>query len=610
MLASISSSRNDGAHSAARAGWRRAAALVVAAFAALALNAAPAVAQPTLKQNLSAFSAPAGALKGITPAEVFDNLGTNPKFTDVTFSNPEYIAQHLFRLWEGTSYLVVTVKASKDLNALPSPPPSTFTFTATVTVANDEGQTATGTITLTTKYTRTSTVPLQPTFIQTDAIDVRVGALNYIAPEDVFDHAGTNPRFRRAVFSTRDYYKPPTGRHTHRIWVQVKTSEELSRLAVPPPSPFTVSVWVEMSNDEGQTAGGTLRLKTSYLRFAPNVVPLVRPTDPFDAPPGSLTGLTPVHAFYNVGTNPRFTSVEFSSMEYYDSVSIGNRDGYLYVQVKNAEQLRAMAKPPPSPFTVTATVTMTNDEGATGTRTLTFETKYFTSEALAALTVGPTAKTGTIIKVPRYPRAIAVRVADVFDNAGTNPVFTRSVFSTRVYHRFPFSGVQGRERRMALMAKPEADLKALATPPPNPFDIKVTLTMTNDEVQTATGTFTVRTTYAPLPPPTLKSTYATLDFDPAHRTVTSYGADDLFDNAGTNPRFTNAVFSATEYFDVSRIHNGNLEVLPKSTADLDALTTPPPNPLEVTVKVTMKNDEGKTATATITIDIDYVRAPT
>ena len=203
--------------------------------------------------------------------------------------------------------------------------------------------------------------------------------------------------------------------------------------------------------------------------------------------PGIVTTLAPYHLFDNEGTNARFTLVTFSTLAYYDESSTGllgtgNSHGqFLFVKAKTNAQLNAMDSPPPNnPFTVTANVTMTNDEGETASGTASFITPWTEAEPPP----GPTLTT-TTENLPAGTTASAF--ADgFFDNAGTNPRFTAASFSTLDYYDADRSGVSG--GFLDVTAKTSAELDAMSTPPSNPFTVQVTVTMTNNEGQTATGT--------------------------------------------------------------------------------------------------------------------------
>ena len=342
--------------------------------------------------------------------------------------------------------------------------------------------------------------------------------------------------------------------------------------------------------------------------------PVFEYTDTITAPPGALVTVLAGHAFDNAGTNPRFTEAEFSDTDYYSEPGL-SADGILSVQVKTAVELDALMSPPPSPFTVTVDVTMTNDEGDTATGMLTFETAYERVSASAPSQpdepeTAPIFSEAVIWHAPAG--VLASASADrTFDNAGTNPRFTEAEFSTTEYFNIHqiYNGV------LLVQAKTPAELNALPTPPSSPFRVTVDVTMTNDEGQTASGTITYQTSYdrdsasAPSQPggqdkPTFSETI--IRRAPAG-VLASASADRTFDNAGTNPRFTEAEFSSTEYLNFHRIQNGVLFVQAKTSTELNALASPPPNPFGITVDVTMTNDEGQTASGTIRYQTTYQR---
>ena len=154
-------------------------------------------------------------------------------------------------------------------------------------------------------------------------------------------------------------------------------------------------------------------------------------------------------------------------------------------------------------------------------------------------------------------------------------------------------------------AKTADDLNALAEPPPNPFSVTATATMTNDEGETASGTFSFETSYAktesttPAPgEPTFISQGGTVHLPVLIDTLYALRAQDNFNNAGTNARFTDVSFSTTEWYSDSGIANGRIFLKTKTAADLNALSSPPPSPFTVTATATMTNDEGQTASGT------------
>ena len=235
------------------------------------LAAAPVVAQPTIKS--ASVTIPVGRLTTTEARQVFDNAGTNPRFTRALFPTMTYVAEGAV----SSGRLYVEIKSAAELSALASPPDSPFTVTVEVTMTNDEGHTATGTLTFEITYVRAATSgttpepPVQPSLTSRPAaVNTPPGIVVSVAV-DVFDNAGTNPRFTGAVFSTMDYYNPAwTGLSIdpsdYRLFVQAKTANQLNALDSPPPSPFTVTAEVTMTNDEGQTASGTLTFQTVYDR--------------------------------------------------------------------------------------------------------------------------------------------------------------------------------------------------------------------------------------------------------------------------------------------------------------------------------------------------------
>ena len=204
---------------------------------------------------------------------------------------------------------------------------------------------------------------------------------------------------------------------------------------------------------------------------------------------------------------------------------------------------------------------------------------------------------------------IQVFADDVFDDAGTNPRITGAAFYTTEY----YSVHQIDGGKLEVQPKTDAELSALSPPPPSPFLVDATVTMANDEGQTAEGTITIRTTYdrtaleqpgGEPPAPTI-SEDATWNAPPG--ILIQVFAESAFDNAGTNPRITDAVFSATKYFSVHQVSRDRLWAWLKTDAQLSALSPPPPSPFTVDVAVTMANDEGQTASGTITLRATYNR---
>ena len=414
--------------------------------------------------------------------------------------------------------LFVQAKTAAELSALDPPPPSPFTVTADVTMTNDiVGATATGTLSFQTTYVRVAAQ--QPTLSDREPVNAPPGQLVATTVGDWFANAGTNPRFTSATFSTMDYYQAGNTRihpsRPFRLFVQVKTGADLNALDPPPPNPFTVTANVAMTNDEGATATGTISFKTWYDRKATPTPPTPLQPDAQDAPPGTRVSAEVGDWFADAGTNPRFTSATFSTMDYYveADTGIGSSDASrLWVKVKTDAELNALDPAPPNPFTVTANVTMTNDDYETGTvtGTVSFTTNYNRPEAGQRSPLPPSAaedRTGVPAEgrssptlsqteaITAPPGSLVVTSAgDLFANAGTHPVLTAVSFSTTDYYDSSSSGI--RDGSLHVQVKTVAELNALDSPPPSPFTVTADVTMSNDEGDTATGTISFRTTYA------------------------------------------------------------------------------------------------------------------
>ena len=199
-----------------------------------------------------------------------------------------------------------------------------------------------------------------------------------------------------------------------------------------------------------------------------------------------------------------------------------------------------------------------------------------------------------------------------FDDAGTNPTITEVEFSTTDYY-----STHSISNGIAFLeAKSSAALNALSPRPSSPFTVDVTLTMSNDEGQTATGTVEVETTYdrmpdtpsAPNDPDTVPTAAARGAQHVGPGTLVNIWADTpWFNNAGTNPRVTEASFSTTEYYSTHEVLEDKVHLQVKTGAELSALPSPPVSPFIVTVTVTMTNDEGQTATGDFEFQTSYHR---
>ena len=198
--------------------------------------------------------------------------------------------------------------------------------------------------------------PSSPSFSHTGNMDAPPGAQITVHVTDVFDNAGTNPIFTSlgAAVGSSKYYSSlePTSHPIESFVVTVKTDAELNALEPPPDSPFTFTIHVGMSNDEGQTATGRLTFETTYVREEDDgeaAGPTFSQPQKLYAPVGVLVSIGP-GVFDNAGTNPRITDAVFSTTDYYSSHSVSH--GRVWITVKTAAELNALQPPPPTPFEV------------------------------------------------------------------------------------------------------------------------------------------------------------------------------------------------------------------------------------------------------------------
>ena len=325
-----------------------------------------------------------------------------------------------------------------------------------------------------------------------------------IDAESSFDDAGTNPRFTSATFSTTAYYSRAELDDNGRLWVQAKTADQLNAMTPPPDTPFTVDADVTMTNDEGETASGTITFRTAYERSttaSPPPDPTFTQTGTIDAAPGERVIVSVADTFDNAGTNPRFRGIGTASSDYVDSFGfypdkMVEESEAVYVTAKTAGQLNAMTPPPDSPFTVQFDVEMVNDEGQSASGTLTFRTTYARVKVVDGVAVAPTLKsTGNINAAPGVQ--VVLSVTDVFADAGTNPKFTSITGGSDYFDSFGYHPDKDVDESGAVFAtaKTAAELNAMDSPPASPFTTDITVTMSNDEGQTASGTVTFETTY-------------------------------------------------------------------------------------------------------------------
>ena len=240
--------------------WRYAA--LAATLAVLMLSAAPAGAQPTPTSNSSMNAVP-GILSSIKPTQHFDNPGTNPKITSASYSTTDYYVEaDLVIAANGLAFF--RVKTAAQLNAMDEPPTNPFTVVVTVTMTNDEQQSATKDINLVTSWPKLP--PPQGPVLATSTANAPPGVTVSAFVEYFFDNVGTGAHLTNATFSTLAYYvEADTGIVDDSfLQLRAKTSEQLNEMSPPPSNPFTVEVTLTMTNDQGQTATGTVEYVTNY----------------------------------------------------------------------------------------------------------------------------------------------------------------------------------------------------------------------------------------------------------------------------------------------------------------------------------------------------------
>ena len=246
-----------------------------------------------------------------------------------------------------------------------------------------------------------------------------------------------------------------------------------------------------MTNDEDQTATGTIALETRYERELPpsaEVLPAAKQTGIITLP-NAETGALALNAgelFDNPGEGAVITAAVFSTRQYYRFPYSGIGNGVLWLMSKYAPQLSAMSPRPPSPFTVDVAVTMTNGKGQTATGTFTFKTTYeFQPQGPA-----PTARSSVWQTPPG--QTTRLEASGLFDNPGANARFTEIRATPGNYYNNLTINSAG-----AIMAtvKTAAELNAMSPRPPNPISVPANVTMTNDGGHTVTVSVTLETTY-------------------------------------------------------------------------------------------------------------------
>ena len=603
-----------------RAGRRCSAAFAAAlGVTVLMLSATPALAKPGIE------SPDIVAVPGTTACayaeDVVAGTGATKSFTGVTFSTDEYYYAQGTGIIGGGDAVCVSAKHSASLRALQSPPSSPFTVTATLGIAlKQNGRTVLtneDTLDFVTHYI--TDAKAEPTPESGVKVNSPPGILVSIRVDSVFDNRGTNPRFTKAVFSNPEYLDSDPVISSERVFLRVKDSDGLNSLSSPPSSTFTHTAVLTMTNDEGAMAENTITIESTYAKDT--TTPQPAPADPppesgmsVTSPAGVLISVRVEDVFESPGTNPRFTKAVFSNPEYLDSgYPVVTSDRVLW-RVKDSEEFHSMSSPPSSPFTHTALLTMTNDGRKSFEKLITLESTYAKDTTTPQpAPADPTPVSGIKVGSPAG-MLVEIYVDFVFTNRGTNPRFTKAVFSNPEYLDSDYPQVTS--DRVFWKVKRHEELNSMSSPPSSPFTNTAKLSMTNDEGAIAENEITIETLYAKkttdtTPPPRIKPTpKAEITINAPANILIGTKADNVFDNPGTNAKITHATFSTLDYYDTTstKILEGRVFVKVKTVADLNALPSPPPNPFTVTGWLTMTNDEGDMVGITVTYKTTYNRA--
>ena len=180
---------------------------------------------------------------------------------------------------------------------------------------------------------------------------------------------------------------------------------------------------------------------------------------------------------------------------------------------------------------------------------------------------------------------IYIPVKGAFSDFGTNPVYNSVTFSTTAYINSSKTGFGPSHysidpnaetgELLAVVILSDQELVAMQPQPDNPFTFTADVTMTNDEGETASGTFTFEVTWSPYRAPPLPAFKGLGTITAAPGEMLTYEVADLFDNEGTDPTFSGAVFSTTEYYNTHSVEGYRLLVQPKTATELQAMTPLP-----------------------------------
>ena len=140
---------------------------------------------------------------------------------------------------------------------------------------------------------------------------------------------------------------------------------------------------------------------------------------------------------------------------------------------------------------------MTNDEEETASATITLKSEYVRDPALEVTPDPEPEPIPTLVTDTALAPAgetVTASPEDFFQNTGTNPRFTRARFQSKYYYDADKSGLTD-DGILEVTAKSADELRALGYPPPNPFRLEITLTVTNDEGFSNDGVVTYTTNW-------------------------------------------------------------------------------------------------------------------
>ena len=180
-----------------------------------------------------------------------------------------------------------------------------------------------------------------------------------------------------------------------------------------------------------------------------------------------------------------------------------------------------------------------------------------------------------------------------------SPRFTDVTFSDMTYLDPLSTGFPGDEAKsFYVTVLTSAELNALTSPPSNPFTFTADVTMTNDEGETASGTFTFSTTYVKTTsettpettppssgPATTPTIMADLTISAPPLVLLTILPSSLFENAGTDPKITDASLDGAsrfmeEHYDVFGVSpDGRLYIRARQSEHLSTAVAAASQPL-------------------------------